>query len=81
MKIVNIPAAEYLFTVNPNTKNLDAKKSNVFHTTIYKALFLFKRGNPIFNRQCHSCALESKYQMNTTGNIFKTNQVSLRNIR
>ena len=28
---------------NPNAKNMDADKAYVFHTTIAKALFLYKR--------------------------------------
>ena len=36
MKSVKTPVAEYLFTVNPNTTNMDAEKEDVFHTTISK---------------------------------------------
>ena len=43
LKSVNNPAAEYLFTVNHNAKNMDAQKADVFHTTISKVLFLYKR--------------------------------------
>ena len=42
-KIVKTLAAEYLFMVIPNKTNLDAEKSDVFHTIISKVLFLCKR--------------------------------------
>ena len=40
MKSVKNSAAQYLFTVNHNATNLDAEKSDVFHTKISKALFI-----------------------------------------
>ena len=43
MKSVNNSAAKYLFTVNPNTTNLDAEKAYVFHTIIARSLFIYKR--------------------------------------
>ena len=46
MKSVKKPAAEYLSTVNPNAENMDAEKSDVFHTTISKLLFICKRERP-----------------------------------
>ena len=39
-KIVKTPAAKYLFMVIPNKTNMDAEKSDVFHTIIAKVLFL-----------------------------------------
>ena len=36
MKSVKTPEEEYLFTANTNATNLDSKKSDLFHTTIYK---------------------------------------------
>ena len=38
--ILKTPALEYLFTVNHNATNLDADKSDVFHTKNSKALFI-----------------------------------------
>ena len=40
MKFLKTPAVEYLFKVNPKRKNMDAKKADLFHTKIAKALFL-----------------------------------------
>ena len=34
MKSVKTPAAEYSFTVNTNTSNMDLEEADVFHTTI-----------------------------------------------
>ena len=36
IKIAKAPAAENLFTVNTNTINLDAEKSDIFHTKLSK---------------------------------------------
>ena len=44
IKIVKTPAAEYLFTLNTNEKNLYL--ADVFHTKIAKASFLGKRSRP-----------------------------------
>ena len=40
------PEAEYCFMVDTNATNMDADKSDVFHTTIAKSLFIFKRVIP-----------------------------------
>ena len=46
MKFLKTPAVEYLFKVNPKRKNMDAKKADLFHTKIAKALFLWKEEMP-----------------------------------
>ena len=46
MKSVNTPEAEFFSKVNPNATNLDSDKSDVFHTKIYKKLFLCQRELP-----------------------------------
>ena len=43
MKSMKTPAEEYLFTVNPNSTNMDAEKEYEFQKTIAKALFICKR--------------------------------------
>ena len=43
MKSVKTSEVEYLFTVNTNATNMDAEKEYVFHTTIDKLLFIYKR--------------------------------------
>ena len=48
MKIVKTQEAEYLFTLNPNAKNMDAEKEDLFRTTIYKSLFFLIGQYPIF---------------------------------
>jgi hypothetical protein len=40
------PWTESLFTVNTNSKRLDRKDAELFHTMVAKALFLCKRGRP-----------------------------------
>jgi len=42
----NTPAANYLFTVNPNAKQLDQKYSEVFHSITAKLGYIMKRARP-----------------------------------
>ena len=45
-RTVKTPAAEHLFTVNPEAIKLDQERADVYHTTAAKSLFLCKRARP-----------------------------------
>jgi hypothetical protein len=42
----SLPAAEYLFTIKNGVELLNQEKSEFFHATVGKLLFLCKRGRP-----------------------------------
>jgi hypothetical protein len=44
--VANTPAADHLFTINPEPKYLDAPTSDLFHSLTAKLLFLCKRARP-----------------------------------
>jgi len=46
LKKVTTPAAEHLFQVNEKADKLNETKSEEFHTTVAKLLFLCKRTRP-----------------------------------
>jgi hypothetical protein len=46
VKKVSTPAADYLFSINPQAEKLSNELKDEFHTTVAKGLFLCKRARP-----------------------------------